>query len=110
MIIVIFEVKPKEHLIKRYFDLAEELKSKLSQIDGFISVERFKSLTDQNKYLSLSFWRDQKAVNAWHQEKNHSQAQEEGRNSIFNNYQIFVTKTLYEYDMASGRPNTIAEI
>ena len=55
MIIVIFELKPKEHLIHKYFNLAEELKLKLSEIDGFISVERFKSLSDQNKFLSLSF-------------------------------------------------------
>ena len=106
MIIVIFEVTPKKNHIEKYFDLAAELKSKLITIDGFISVERFKSLTDQNKFLSLSFWRDQEAVEAWYREKNHVHAQKKGRSNIFEKYQIHVTETLYQYDMISGRPDT----
>lgn len=64
MIAVIFEVEPKEGKLDPYLDLAASLKPELEQVDGFISVERFRSLTTEGKYLSLSFWRDEDALTA----------------------------------------------
>ena len=65
MIAIIFEVWPAEGETTHYLDLAGELKPELSKIDGFISVERFQSLTEPGKLLSISFWRDEAAVTAW---------------------------------------------
>lgn len=65
MIAVIFEVTPHSECKDQYFELAAGLKSSLSEIDGFLSIERFQSLSAPNKYLSLSFWRDEAAVKAW---------------------------------------------
>ena len=104
MIAVIFEVTPHPAESQRYFDLAASLREQLEKIDGFISIERFQSLADENKYLSLSFWRDREAVEAWYQVPSHRAAQEEGRQSIFLDYRIRVAEIFRDYDMAKGRP------
>ncbi len=104
MIAVIFEVQPKPHLAERYFELATELRADLENADGFISVERFQSLTDDGKYLSLSFWRDREAVAAWYAHAPHAAAQNQGRNEIFADYRIRVAEVLRDYDLAQGRP------
>jgi len=104
MIAVIFEVSPDPARKQGYFDLAAELKSELEQVDGFISVERFQSLIDENKYLSLSFWRDRDAVEAWYANTNHNAAQSQGRAGIFKDYRIRVAEVFRDYDMAAGRP------
>ncbi len=73
---------------KRYFDLAAELRPSLETIDGFISVERFESLTEKGKILSLSFWRDEEAVAAWRNVPGHRKSQGKGRAKIFENYRL----------------------
>ena len=109
MILVIFEVVPGPKQAGRYFDIAAELRPELEQVDGFISVERFQSLTTENKYLSLSAWRDRDAVEAWYRSRNHRAAQQEGRQSVFADYRIRVAEVFRDYDMARGRPDTAAE-
>ena len=104
MIAVMFEVRPAEGHAERYFELAGNLKSELAKIEGFISVERFQSLTDDGKYLSLSFWRDEQAVENWFCHAGHRDAQSEGRSEIFEDYRIRVASIFRDYDLASGRP------
>lgn len=104
MIVVIFEVEPKAERAGAYFDLAAELKPELEKVDGFISVERFESLTNKGKYLSLSFWRDEAAVEAWYAHAGHRGAQAAGRGGIFDDYRIRVARVFRDYDMAHGRP------
>ena len=104
MIAVIFELTPDPAQSQRYFDLAQQLREKLDNADGFISIERFQSLADENKYVSLSFWRDREAVEAWYRVPSHREAQEQGRQGIFQDYRIRVAEVFRDYDMAHGRP------
>ena len=83
MIAVIFEVWPAECRRSDYLDYAARLRSELEQVDGFVSVERFQSLADPEKLLSVSFWRDEAAVAAWRGHAGHREAQEVGRGGIF---------------------------
>ena len=85
MIAVIFEVWPKPEHRTDYFDIAAELKPVLEQIDGFISVERFESLSEKGKFLSLSIFRDEAAVEAWRNTQSHRVSQGKGRAQIFAN-------------------------
>ena len=86
MIAVIFEVYPAEGKVEEYLDIASELKPQLEKIDGFISIERFSSLVEEGKVLSLSFWRDEGAINQWRNLETHRLAQEKGRGGVFSNY------------------------
>ena len=104
MIAVIFEVNVDPVQGERYFELAQALREKLDQADGFISIERFQSLADEDKYVSLSFWRDRKAIEAWYAVPSHRDAQEKGRNGIFQDYRIRVAEVFRDYDLAHGRP------
>jgi len=104
MIAVIFEVTPHANRANRYFELAGQLREHLDGRDGFISIERFQSLVNEGKYLSLSIWRDKEAVEAWYKEEGHCAAQVEGRFSIFKDYRIRVAEVFRDYNMASGRP------
>ena len=104
MIAVIFEVEPAEGKSERYFDIAATLRDELAKADGFISVERFQSLTNDKKYLSLSFWTDQESVQKWYTQTDHTAAQSEGRAGVFKNYRIRVADVFRDYDMATGRP------
>jgi heme-degrading monooxygenase HmoA len=104
MIAVMFEVVLDREAGDRYFDLAAALKDELETVDGFLSVERFQSLTTEDKYLSLSFWRDGEAVEAWYRRPNHRAAQGEGRKSVFLDYRIRVAQVFRDYDLAAGRP------
>jgi heme-degrading monooxygenase HmoA len=88
MIAVIFEVWPKPEHKQQYLDLAAELRPILETIDGFISIERFESLTEKGKILSLSFFRDEAAVAAWRNVPQHRKTQARGRATIFENYRI----------------------
>jgi heme-degrading monooxygenase HmoA len=99
MIAVIFEVVPRPGMAQRYFDLAAELKPALARIDGFVSVERFRSLTDDGKFLSLSLWRDEEAVRAWRTHAHHRAGQQEGRTDVFADYRIRVAAVVRDYGM-----------
>jgi heme-degrading monooxygenase HmoA len=99
MIAVIFEVLPKPGHAQRYFDIAAELKSMQGGIDGFISVERFESLTQPGRYLSLSYWRDEHAVRAWRTHALHRAGQREGRAVVFDDYRIRVAAVLRDYGL-----------
>lgn len=97
MIAVIFEVEPA--IPDRYFDIAASLKPELEQIPGFISVERFESLTTPGRYLSLSFFEDEAAVLAWRNTPHHRAAQAEGRAGVFADYRLRVAHVLRDYGM-----------
>lgn len=97
MIIVVFEVSPKEGGSERYFDLAAELRPTLEAVDGFISVERFESLSAPGKYVSISFWRDEEAARAWREDTGHSTAQALGKKELFADYRITVAEALRSY-------------
>ena len=99
MIAVIFEVWPAEGRADDYFRLAGELRSDLEKIDGFISIERFESLTEKGKFLSLSFWRDEEAVRRWRNLESHRAAQAKGRGGIFADYRLRVASVLRDYGM-----------
>ncbi len=94
MIAVIFEVWPSDGRSVEYFDLAASLREDLMKIDGFISVERFESVTTRGKYLSLSFWRDEEAVRAWRNLDRHRRAQAVGRGGVFADYRLRVASVV----------------
>jgi heme-degrading monooxygenase HmoA len=100
MIAVIFEVWPTEGRAAEYFDLAAALKTDLERIDGFVSIERFESLTTRGKYLSLSFWRDEDSVRAWRNLGTHRAAQAKGRGGVFADYRLRVASVLRDYGMS----------
>ncbi len=97
MHVVIFEVWPKAGRTDDYLDIAAALKPELEKIDGFISVERFTSLTEEGKYLSLSFWRDEEAVARWRAHAEHQAAQGRGRHEIFADYRLRVAEVIRDY-------------
>jgi heme-degrading monooxygenase HmoA len=99
MIAVIFEVWPMPADRQTYFDLAAQLKPLLERSDGFVSIERFESLTEPGKVLSLSFWRDEKAVEAWRNLEAHRMVQARGRAGIFKDYRLRVAGVIRDYGM-----------
>jgi heme-degrading monooxygenase HmoA len=99
MIAVIFEVWPKPEYKQEYLDLAAELRPVLNTIDGFISIERFESLTEKGKILSLSFFRDEAAIAAWRNVSGHRRSQAKGRAKIFDNYRIRIAGVVRDYGM-----------
>ena len=99
MIAVIFEVIPKSGHRDQYLDIAANLRPLLDEIDGFISIERFESLTQPGKVLSLSFWRDEKAVAQWRQLERHRAAQARGRDVVFDDYRLRVAGVIRDYGM-----------
>ena len=99
MIAVIFEVWPAEGQTDGYLDLAAALRPELAKIDGFLSVERFQSLTEPGKLLSLSFWRDEASVVRWREHARHHQAQAKGRGEIFADYRIRVAAVARDYGL-----------
>ena len=100
MIGIIFEVEPHPDKASAYFDMAADLKPVLETMDGFISVERFESLMQPGKYLSLSFWRDEEAVAQWRNVEKHRGAQNAGRSAIFEDYRLRVAHVLRDYGMS----------
>jgi heme-degrading monooxygenase HmoA len=99
VIAVIFEVDPRPGAAPRYFEIAAALKADLCSIDGFISVERFESVTRPGQYLSLSFWRDEAAVRNWRCHGMHRKAQQEGRGDVFAGYRLRVATVVRDYGM-----------
>ncbi len=101
MIAVIFEVFPAKGNVEEYMDIAADLKPLLEKIDGFISIERFSSLVEEGKILSLSFWRDEEAISEWRNLETHRLAQEKGRGGVFSNYRLRVANVCRDYGMES---------
>jgi heme-degrading monooxygenase HmoA len=99
MIAVIFEVIPAPGRKQEYLDLAETLRPVLQKMDGFISIERFESLTSKGKILSLSIWRDEEAVERWRKIDEHRDAQTKGRAGIFADYRLRVASVIRDYGM-----------
>jgi heme-degrading monooxygenase HmoA len=99
MIAIIFEVWPKPNHKQDYLDIAATLRPLLETIDGFISIERFESLTEPGKMLSLSFFRDEAAVEAWRNLAAHRAAQTKGRTEIFANYRLRVADVVRDYGL-----------
>ena len=94
------EGKPAEGCKQEYLDIAAELKPLLSTIAGFISIERFESLSEPGKLLSLSFWRDDEAVAQWRQLEQHRAAQIEGRSHVFADYRLRIASVIRDYGIA----------
>jgi len=99
VIAVIFEVQPAEGKRDAYLAIAANLRPLLDGIDGFISIERFQSLADPNRILSLSFWRDEEAVKAWRNTEEHRQAQQAGRGGIFAGYRLRIAHVVRDYGL-----------
>ena len=96
-IIVLFEVKPTKEGMKRYLDLAAMLKPLLSGFEGFIRAERFSSLTDEGKLLSMNIWTNESAVERWRNMIQHRMSQQEGREKLFESYKITVCSEIRSY-------------
>ena len=99
MIAVIFEFRPKDENKQAYLDVAAELKPIVEAHDGFVSIERFQSITDPGKMLSLSVFRDEESLNAWRQVAEHRIAQAKGRSALFEDYRLRVTGVIRDYSM-----------
>ena len=99
MIAVIFEVWPKPEHKQGYLDTAAALRPLLDKIDGFISIERFESLTEPGKILSLSIFRDEAAIEAWRNLPQHRAAQGQGRNLMFKDYRLRIAGVIRDYGM-----------
>ena len=99
MIAVIFEVQPAQGKRDAYLSIAAELRPLLDGIDGIVSIERFQSLVDPNRILSLSFWRDEEAVKAWRNTEEHRQAQHAGRGGIFAGYRLRIAHVVRDYGL-----------
>ena len=99
MIAVIFELWPEAGRSADYFGLAQALKPELEKIDGFVSIERFESVSESGKFVSLSFWRDEEAVKTWRNQMDHRRAQSAGRAGIFRDYRLRVASVLRDYSL-----------
>ena len=99
MYAVIFEVEPATGRQQEYLDIAAALRPELEKIDGFISIERFSSLSTPGKILSLSFWRDEAAIAQWRKHEEHQQAQLKGRGGVFAEYRLRVASVVRDYGM-----------
>ena len=99
MIAVIFEVELRTGKSADYLDIAGALQPMLAEMDGFISIERFESLVNPGKLLSLSFWRDEAAVEKWRNLTEHRRAQHDGRSGIFADYRLRVASVIRDYGM-----------
>jgi len=99
MYAVIFEVEPEPDRVQEYLDIAARLRAELEQIEGFISIERFTSLSQHGKILSLSFWRDEDAIARWREQEQHHAAQISGRNGVFRDYRIRIAAVVRDYGM-----------
>ena len=99
MFAVIFEVLPRDGQRDAYLDAAALLKHRLENIEGFLSIDRFESLSQPGKLLSLSFWRDEDAVRLWRTLDEHRQVQRAGRRQIFEDYRLRVAAVIRDYGM-----------
>ncbi len=101
MVVVIFESWPKSGRMETYLDLAESLAPLVQEFDGFISVERFQSVTEKGKMVALSFWRDEEAVTAWRNVVEHRRVQDASRKNVFDDYRLRVAHVIRDYSMGT---------
>ena len=101
MIAVIFEVEPAEGQEAAYLDIAADLRMLLDEVEGFVSVERFRSLTDPGKVLSLSFFEDEAALARWRNNAAHRRAQAMGRGGVFRDYRLRIAHVLRDYGLGA---------
>jgi heme-degrading monooxygenase HmoA len=101
VIAVLFEVWPHEQGREEYLDIAASLRPHLDAIDGFLSIERFQSLSDPSKLLSVSFFRDEQAVAAWRNVGEHRAAQAKGRVVLFRDYRLRIATVVRDYGMVN---------
>ena len=99
MIAVIFEFTPAEGRKQDYFDLVATLKPELDRADGFLSIERFESITTPGKFVSLQFWKDEESVRKWRNLQKHREAQKQGRGGIFASYRLRIAGVIRDYTM-----------
>jgi heme-degrading monooxygenase HmoA len=99
MIAVIFEFTAAEGRFADYKALAEALGDEVRTFDGFVSIERFQSIGDPARFVSLSFWRDEDAVRNWRNVRKHREAQAKGRRGIFSAYRLRVCSVIRDYGM-----------
>ena len=99
MIAVIFEFTPAPGRFAEYLELVGQLKPELDKADGFISLERFESITTPGKYVSLQFWRDEESVRKWRNLQQHRAAQKQGRGGIFASYRLRIAGVIRDYTM-----------
>ena len=103
MIAIIFESWPLPNRQEAYLEAAARLKPLVEAQDGFISIERFESVTDPGKFVSISYWRDEEAVRQWRNVEQHRRVQEAGRKSIFSDYRLKVAKVIRDYGKSADR-------
>lgn len=99
MIAVLFESRPKPGKMQRYLDMGAALHSQLERFDGFISIERFKSVTDEGKLLAVSYWQDEEAVREWRNANSHRSVQRRSRDEVFDDYRLRVAAVIRDYGM-----------
>ncbi|MGI8553597.1 MAG: antibiotic biosynthesis monooxygenase family protein [Dehalococcoidia bacterium] len=99
MYAVIFQVEPAEGRAQEYLQIAATLRQELEKVDGFISVERFESVYNPGKFVSISFWRDEAAIHAWRAHFGHQNAQQKGRHEVFKDYRLSVAAIVRDYGM-----------
>jgi len=99
VIAVIFEFTPADDRFQDYMDLATGLNDVVKDFDGFISIERFESIKNKGKFVSLSFWRDEEAVRKWRNVQKHREAQAKGRGGIFKGYRLRIASVIRDYEM-----------
>ena len=99
MIAVIFEFTPAEGRFPEYMKLVETLREDLAKAEGFISLERFESITNKGKFVSLQFWKDEESVRKWRNLQKHREAQKRGRGGIFKSYRLRIAQVTRDYTM-----------
>jgi len=99
VIAVIFEFTPAEGKFPEYLKIVDTLRDDLAKADGFISLERFESISAKGKFLSLQFWRDDASVAKWRNLQKHREAQKKGRASIFTSYRLRIASVIRDYEM-----------
>ncbi len=100
MIAVIFEFETRSGKRDDYLEFAAALNRDVADIDGFLSIERFESLGRSDRYVSISYWRDETAIETWRNLQSHRAAQQAGRESIFSEYRLRVAQVLRDYGMS----------
>ena len=108
MIAVIFEFTPREGKFPEYMRLVGELKPELDRAEGFISLERFESITTPGKFVSLQFWKDEESVKKWRNVQKHRAAQKQGRAGILASYRLRIAGVIRDYTM-DGRAQAPAD-